>query len=95
MSKIRFVIEDERHAEPQGEYPSFQDALNELQRRAAIPWDEVPNRAPCTSWPTCGRSYEVIEYDQSQVPWKVLRRVAVLDVSADGVKWQNEFPRQA
>ena len=87
-----FVIEDERHAELLGEYPTFQHAVEELRRRAAIPWDEDPNRAPCTRWQTCGRLYEVIEYDNSQVPWKVLRRVAVLDVSANGVKWQNEFP---
>jgi hypothetical protein len=92
---VMFVIEDERHAEPQGAYPSFQDAIDELKRRAALPWDEAPNLAPCAGWATCGRSYEVVEYDTAQVPWEELRRIAVLDVSADGVKWQTEFPDHA
>src|SRR5262245_19647434 len=86
-----FVIEDERHAEPQGRFASFEQAIAELRRRAKIPWDEEPNRAPCTDWPSCGRSYEVIEYDDSAVPWKKLRSVAVLDVSASGVKWSRGF----
>jgi hypothetical protein len=86
-----FVIEDERHAEPQGEYSSFEQAIAELKRRANIPWDQDPNRAPCTSWLTCGRTYEVIEYDDSHSPWKELRRVAMLEVSASGVKWSGGF----
>lgn len=86
-----FVIEDESHAEPQGEFTSLGLALEELRRRAAIPWDQPPNVAPCVSWETCGRRYEVIEYDQSQVPWKELRRIFVLEVSAAGVEWAQEF----
>jgi hypothetical protein len=86
MGKV-FVIEDDLHAEPQGQFPSFEHAIEELKRRATIPWDEHPNRAPCTSWSTCGRAYEVIEYDNSETPWKELRRIAVLAVSGKEVRW--------
>jgi hypothetical protein len=45
-----FIIEDEIHAEPQkGEYITFEDALAELQKKSIIPWDEKPNRCPCTN----------------------------------------------
>jgi hypothetical protein len=86
-----FVIEDERHAEIQGQFDGFQQAIAELMRRATIPWNEAPNRAPCTDWETCGRTYEVIEYDDSHLPWKELRRVIVLDISSSGVKWSSDF----
>jgi hypothetical protein len=86
-----FVIEDERHADPQGEFASFDEALAELHRRASVPWDQKPNVAPCLSWKTCGRSYEIIEYDPSRVPWQVVRRVPVLEVTAEGIEWESEF----
>jgi len=83
-----FIIEDERHAEPQeGRFASFQEALVELKRRAALPWDQAPNVAPCTSWRTCGRKYEIVEFDDSTLPWKQLSRVPALEVSANGAKW--------
>jgi hypothetical protein len=90
-----FVIEDERHAEPQGNYARLEDAVAELQRRSRIPWDEEPNLAPCMSWRTCGRTYELIEYDDSQAPWKELRRLPALEVSSSGVKWAREFEELA
>lgn len=82
-----FLIEDERHAERIGEFNSREDALAELQRLAGIPWDKEPNLAPCGSWATCGRSYEIIEYDTSQKPWRELDRTLTLQVSADGISW--------
>jgi hypothetical protein len=85
------IIEDERHAEPQGEFASIEHAVAELRQRAKIPWDQPPNLAPCMSWQTCGRAYEVIEYDNTSTPWKELRRLAVLEVSASGVKWSHGF----
>ena len=54
-----FVIEDEAHAEPQGEFDSLESAIAELRRRADMPWDAAPNLPPCTNWRTCGRRYEV------------------------------------
>jgi hypothetical protein len=86
-----FVIEDELHAEPQGEFESYEDALDELRRRAAMPWDRPPNVAPCTSWRTCGRTYEVVEYDARQTPWRELQRVLVLEMSAAGARWETSF----
>ena len=86
-----FLIEDERHAEPQGQFGNLQQAIVELRQRAAIPWDQEPNRAPCQNWMNCGRKYEVIEYDDTLSPWKELRRIAVLDVSASGVAWSSGF----
>jgi len=92
---VIITIEDERHAEPQGEFASFQNAVAELKRRATIPWDEDPNRPPCMNWESCGRRYEVVEYDETHSPWKELRRVTVLEVCAVGVKWSPEFEVQA
>ncbi len=61
-----FVIEDELHSEQHGEFPSFIQAIDELRRRAAIPWNQEPNRTPCTSWKTmCGaEGYEKTEVRQ-------------------------------
>ena len=83
-----FVIEDESHAEPQsGVYQTFDDALKELRRRAEISWDKEPNQAPCTSWRSCGRRYEIIEYDTSTSPWNLLSRFLALEIDAEGVRW--------
>src|ERR1051325_2374464 len=82
-----FVIEDEIHCDYHGEFARFDEALAELKRRAEIPWDQDPNVAPCTSWKTCGRQYVVVEFDDSKLPSKVIRRVPVLEVGASGVKW--------
>jgi len=40
---------------------------------------------------TCGRTYEIIEYDNSVDPWKELKRVFVLEISANGIEWANGF----
>jgi hypothetical protein len=84
-----FVIEDEIHCDWHGQYASFGAAVAELQRRAALPWDQPPNAAPCRSWRTCGREYVIIEFDEAQTPWKELGRVPALEVSAEGVKWSS------
>ena len=83
-------IEDEIHAEHQGEFASFDEAIAELRRRAKLPWDRPPNVAPCTSWKTCGRNYAVVELDTSEQPPQI-RREYVLEVSAAGVKWADGF----
>lgn len=92
-----FRIEDERHAEPQvGEFASFDDAVGELRRRALIPWDEEPNQAPCSNWRNCGRSYEIVEYDESERPWREINRMLVLEIDAHGANWtsvQSQSPR--
>ena len=85
-----FVIEDEAHAEIQGEYETFEAAIAELRRRASTPWDQRPNVAPCMAWQTCGRQYEVVEYDTNETPWREVQRELVLEVSASGTKWHRE-----
>jgi len=86
MSSV-FVIEDEMHAEQCGEYSSYEMALTELQRRAELPRDKSPNQCPCTSWQSCKRNYEIVEYDVSERPWRRLKTNPVLQVSADGAVW--------
>jgi hypothetical protein len=82
------VIQDECHCETQkGEYLAFEDAVAELRRRASLPWDQEPNLCPCTGWRTCGRRYEIIEYDTSTDPFRILRCVPVLNVSAAATEW--------
>ncbi len=86
-----FKIEDEIHAELQdGEFTTFEEALVELQKRAAIPWNKKPNRCPCTNWKDCERKYQIINYDTTQTPWKELQRKNVLTISAKGVKWTDK-----
>lgn len=83
-----FIIEDALHDEQQdGEFASFQEAVVELKRRAALSWDQAPNMAPCMYWRTCGRKYEIIEYDESAKPWRQLSRISMLEISAKGPRW--------
>ena len=66
-----FVINDEAHGDWSGEFSNFEAALQDLKARAKLPWDQKPNLCPCMSWKTCGRNYEIIEYDESDgEPWK-------------------------
>jgi len=82
-----FVIEDEEHCETMGRFDSQELALARLEDLAKVAWDHEPNRAPCTEWRNCERRYVIREYDVSQVPWKLLKRIPVLSVSANGVSW--------
>jgi hypothetical protein len=82
-----FVIEDEAHAEWYGQYKSIAEAMEELQKLSTIPWDQEPNKAPCTNWKNCGRKYELNEYDSSTLPWKEVRRISALHINASGVEW--------
>lgn len=90
-----FAIEDESHASQHGEFPTLQSAWAELQRLSEIPWDAHPNRAPCQSWQTCSRDYQIIEYDTSSVPWTPVRRHQGLEVSAKGLAWGPDAPQHA
>ena len=85
------VIEDELHADPQGGFCSIPDAIAELRRRARIPWNEKPNLAPCSNWAKCGRTYSVVEYDDTSALWQEIRRTTVLKVCASGVRWSPGF----
>jgi hypothetical protein len=89
-----FVIEDELHVEWHGQFGSFDDALIELKRMATIPWDEAPNVAPCSSWESCRRDFAIVEFDESQTPWRKLRRVPVYSISAAGLNWANSIDQR-
>jgi len=83
-----FIIEDEAHAELQeGRFQTRPQAIAELRRRAAIPWNEAPNRAPCANSRNCGRRYELVEVDDTVSPWKELSRTLILKISARDVQW--------
>jgi hypothetical protein len=87
----QFVIDDELHAEEHSTHETLDEAIAELKRLALIPWDKEPNVAPCTNWRKCGRHYEIIEYDTSSEPWRELRRMLALKISAEGIIWSEEF----
>ena len=87
MPTTRFVIEDADHAEWQSEHASLPEAWAELARLSEVPWNEAPNVAPCTGWQKCGRSYAIVEYDASSEPWRLIRKIPVLGVSAAGAVW--------
>jgi hypothetical protein len=87
-----FVIEDQTHAEWMGQFASLEEAWSELGRLSLIQWNEKPNTAPCQSWRTCGRDYEILEYETSALPWTLVRRLAGLEVSANGVAWGPDAP---
>ena len=82
-----FTIEDELHGEPGAEFATREEAIAELHRLATLPWDAPPNQAPCMSWATCGRSYSLVEYDQSWTPWRQRSSVPMLEISSKGANW--------
>ncbi|MDP3656877.1 MAG: hypothetical protein Q8R45_07935, partial [Brevundimonas sp.] len=78
----KFVVEDQFHAEWIAQFDDEGAAIKEVRRLFALPWDEEPNRCPCGSWETCGREYELLTYDATVTPWRLISRRPVLNVSA-------------
>ena len=91
MSTI--VIEDAVHAEHEGNFVSFEEAVAELRRRAAIPWEQPPNRPPCASWRKCRREFHVLEYEYGHASWNLLRQVIVVKLWAEGAEWAGDFEK--
>lgn len=88
----KFIIEDDLHAELQGEFATLEEVLRELRRRAEIPWDQEPNVAPCQGWATCGRIYVIYEVEvDPDGGWRELRHGKALEISKDGVVWHETF----
>lgn len=83
---LRFVIEDQIHAEMVAEFDDEASAIQEVRRLFALPWDALPNRAPCGNSPTCGREYELQVFDTATTPWRLVRSQAALNVSAEGAE---------
>lgn len=86
-----FVIEDELHDERHGQFATVSDAIAGLKRLSQTPWNEDPNRAPCTNWQACGREYDLVEFDDGTHPWREVRRIPALSVSQAGVKWLSDL----
>jgi len=84
-----FTIYDEVHSDfgplPR-EFANVEDAIGELRRRAAVPWNREPNRAPCTSWRKCKRRWVLL--GESAASWK---EPIWIEVSAAGVHWAEEI----
>ena len=76
------------HAESCDKSASFESAPAEPKAGAQIPWNSLPNVAPCTNWRTCGRDYVIVEYDRSRTPWIEIERTPILWISSDGVVWK-------
>jgi hypothetical protein len=88
-----FVIMDEFHSELQSEHATLADAWTELLRLSKIEWDVAPNKAPCGSWQTCGRHYEIKEFDDSKQPSILIRTIDALQIDAKGVVWRTKPPK--
>jgi hypothetical protein len=82
-----FLIEDEIHAEPQGKFSTYDLALAEIKRRSTIPFEQSPNKCPCTNWENCERLYQIVEYNVLTIPWIELSRKDILKISPEGIQW--------
>ena len=91
----KFSIEDEVHAEWQGDFESFEEALEELKVRAQLPWDQLPNKCPCMGWETCERIYTITEYIVGDETYTPQREEEVLSVSYKGAVWLKGFEQYA
>ncbi len=87
----KFSIEDDVHAEWQGDFETFDAAIIELQRRAALTWDAPPNQCPCTGWKTCERIYTITEFIVGDETFTPQNLYEVLSISSRGVKWLKGF----
>jgi hypothetical protein len=65
MNHVRFELGDDLDDETQGHFRSRNEAIGEAARLADPPWNQPPNLTPCASWESCGRNYEVVEFDTS------------------------------
>lgn len=86
-----FIIEDDMHAENCGEYSSFDEALSELKKWASIPWGTHPNRCPCMSWRTCTRTYQILEYENDDIPYTFIEATPIFEISSNGILWEPDY----
>jgi len=89
--KKNFIINDNIHCEIWDGFETFTQALEEIQRRCSIPWDQTPNVAPCRSWKTCGRQYSIHEYLASD-PSELVNSTYICEIRASGTTWYIEEP---
>ena len=89
----KYVIVDDSHGEQFGSFDSFEAAWAELRRLADIAWNVEPNLTPCSSWETCSREYEIVEFDVSSSIWLEVNRVRGVEIGSKGVIWAASAPR--
>ena len=85
MSQHTFYVEDEWHCETVESYDSYSQALDAIQQLALLAWNEPPNRAPCSSWETCGRLYSIVEYDTAAS--QQIASTPIVEIDAKGTRW--------
>lgn len=81
----KYIIQDTIHCEYIWEYDNLTSALEILKNLSKLWWDKDKNKASCSSWETCGREYEFIEYEISWDKWEELNREAIFDISNSGI----------
>jgi hypothetical protein len=86
-----FAINDSIHLDQEGTYRSIDAALARLRQLARQPWDAAPNRAPCSSWESCGRDWEILEYEVETIPWQLRETIPAVSISRDAVTWHSPF----
>ena len=88
--KRLYVIEDQIHCEQVAKFSTEDEAKNEIRRLIQIPYDVKPNKCPCTNWQNCERIYEIIEYDNREIPWIEISRKEIVTISKNGVNLKSE-----
>ena len=88
-SKRSYLIEDEAHAEFISEFPTLENALQELDRISAVPWGIAPNTPPCMTGLECSREYVLVEYEVGATPYKELKRKEMLEIDAKKINWKS------
>jgi len=84
-----YVVDDDLHYDLSLRFATFAEALAEIRRLAALPWDDEDAQAPCIDWETCERHYVNYEYDDSKGRAEEVRQMPVATVSAQGVVWNE------
>ena len=80
---VKYVISEKFHCWMHWEYWSFDEALNELKRKAKLPLGDNENQCPCTSWKTCSMLYEIRWYEKSDM---VLSE-DIVEISSTWIEW--------
>lgn len=83
-----YTINDQLHDESLGKYETLEQAQDELQKLAKIPWGTKPNIPPCTKGLACARDYEIIVYGvYSKTSPNSEFRYAGVHINSKGVHW--------
>ena len=83
----RFIVDDQRHCQRMGQFDSYEAARLAIIGFVSNPWNEKPNRAPCSNWKKCGRHYDIIETSESGA---YLTSTPVCKIDCEGVIWLDE-----